>query len=292
VWDTLAEVSETASLGIVVEGGGLRGAFAVGALEQLDRLLPRRPAHVFATSSGAPNAAYFAAGQIADGVRIWEHHTHGRQLVDFRNLLGKRSVMKIDELVAVFRDEVRLDPARIETSETALHIAVTDVETGANRVLRATRDNVFELLKAAMAIPIAYGKVVRVDQGLYIDGGFGSPVALREALELGLDQLIVVLTKPAGHRRRKNTLGAWLQGGSYTEYPRVRAAIREKWMNYNATMELVEHHEAAGRVLVVRPETELPASRLSRSRERIVASIELGRAAIRKRARAIREYLS
>lgn len=278
-------------LGIVLEGGGLRGAFAVGALDELDRVLPVRPAHVFATSSGAPNAAYYATGQIADGVRIWEQHTHGSQLLDFGNLLRTAPVMKIDELVAVFRHEIQLQAARLDTDNPAVHIAVTEVQSGENHVLRATPDNVFALLTAAMAIPVAYGKVVPVEQGLYIDGGFGAPVAIREALALGLDRIVVVLTKPRGHRRKPNALAEWLQCSSYAEYPHARVAIRAKWRNYNQTMDLIDEHEQAGKLVVVRPEAELPASRLSRSRARILASIELGRSAVRARASEILAYV-
>lgn len=276
--------------GIVIEGGGLRGAFAVGALDELDRVLPVRCAHVFATSSGAPNAAYYATGQIADGVRIWEQHTHGSQLLDFGNLLRPDPVMKIDELVAVFRNEIQLDAQRLAADAPSVHIAVTDVESGANHVLRATPDNVFALLTAAMAIPVAYGKVVPVERGLYIDGGFGAPVAIREALALGLERIIVVLTKPLGHRRKPNAFTEWLQCSSYTEYPHAQAAIRAKWRNYNATMDLLDEHEQAGRLIIVRPGAELPVSRLSRSRTRILASIELGRVAVRARAREILAY--
>ena len=278
-------MSVSANLGIVIEGGGLRGAFAVGVLAELDRLLQTRAGQVFATSSGAPNAAYYATGQIADGVRIWEEHTHGSQLVDFSNLLRSRPVMKIDELVAVFRREIRLDTSQLDQDGSKLHISVTDVVSGANHVLRATRDNVFSLLTAAMAIPVAYGKVVPVERGLYIDGGFGAPVAIREALGLGLDKIIVVLTKPRGHRRKPNALSEWLQCSSYAAYPRARAAIRAKWRNYNATMDLIDEHERSGGLIVVRPAAELPASRLSRSKARILASIELGREAVRARTR-------
>jgi predicted patatin/cPLA2 family phospholipase len=279
-----------ASLGIVIEGGGLRGAFAVGALDELDRVLPVRPAHVFATSSGAPNAAYYATGQIADGVRIWEQHTHGSQLLDFGNLLRPDPVMKIDELVAVFRDEIKLQAARLTDERPRVHISLTEVESGQNHVLRATPDNVFALLTAAMAIPVAYGKVVPVEQGLYIDGGFGAPVAIREALALGLDGIVVVLTKPRGHRRKPNAFAEWLQCSSYAAYPHARTAIRAKWRNYNATMELIDEHEQAGKLVVIRPAAELPASRLSRSQARILASIELGRSAVRARASEIVAY--
>ncbi|MFO7565659.1 MAG: patatin family protein [Enhygromyxa sp.] len=279
------------SLTIAVEGGGLRGAFAVGVLEQLAELLEQPVSHLLATSSGAPNAAYFATGQIAEGVRIWEQRTHGSQLVDFANLVRADPVMKIDELVAVFRSEIPLDAARLRESPTALHIAVTEVESGHNRVIRATPDNVFSLLQAAMAIPFAYGKVVPLEDRHYIDGGFAAPLPIREALELAPAKVLAVLTKPRGHRRRKSALSNWLACSSYADYPHAQAAIRQKWTRYNATMDLIEALEAAGRVLAIRPSVELPVSRLSRSRARILASIELGRRAVREHAAELRAFV-
>lgn len=279
------------SLTIAVEGGGLRGAFAVGVLDQLAKVLERPITHVLATSSGAPNAAYFATGQIADGVRIWEQRTHGSQLVDFANLVRSDPVMKIDELVAVIKHEIPLDAARLHGCATTLHIAVTEVESGDNRVIRATPENVFSLLRAAMAIPFAYGKVVSVEDGRYIDGGFHAPLPIHEALELEPGKIVAILTKPRGHRRKKNALADWLACRSYGEYPNTRAAIHAKWTRYNATMDLIEELEAAGRVFAIRPSDELPVSRMSRSKTRIVASIELGREVVRQRVAELRAFV-
>lgn len=277
-------------LAIVIEGGGLRGAFAVGALAELDGALPT-PSRVYATSSGAPNAAYFTAGQIEDGVRIWEEHTHGAQLVDYRNLVRPRPVMKIDELVAVFRERVRLDPRALAEAPTQLHIAVTEVDSGRGELVRATADNIYELLAAAMAIPVAYGKVVPVGAGRYIDGGFHAPVAIREALEHGADKVVVILTKPRGHRRKPRALSEWLQCRSYPDLPNTQAAIRAKWRCYNRTMDELDELEASGRVAILRPPGELPVGRLSRSRRRIHAAVQLGRDTARGQTPALLDYL-
>ena len=278
-------------LSLVIEGGGLRGSFAAGALAELERLLPVRPTGVFATSSGAPNAAYFTTGQIEEGVRIWRERTHSAQLVDYRNLLRSAHIMKIEELVKVFRDEIRLDAAQLERTDTQLHISLTDVHTGAGALMRATRDNVFELLTAAMAIPIAYGETVALERGRYIDGGFRAPVAIREALAQAPDKLLVVLTKPRGHRRKHRPLSEWLQCRSYIDFPGACEAIRSKWHSYNATMELIDELEGAGRILTIRPPGELPVGRLSRSKGRIHAAIELGRGTVRGMRAKLEAYL-
>ena len=279
------------SLSLVIEGGGLRGAFAVGALAELDRVLRVRPDRVFATSSGAPNAAYFATGQIESGVRIWRERTHSAQLVDYWNLIRPAHVMKIEQLVDVFRKEIRLDASALASSSTRLDIALTDVDSGAAELVTATPANVFDLLTAAMAIPIAYGETVAVERGRYIDGGFRAPVAIREALADEPDKLIVVLTKPRGHRRKHRPVSEWLQCRSYRQFPRACEAIRSKWSGYNATMDLLDELEGAGRVLIVRPPGELPVGRLSRSKERIHAAIELGRETVRGLSSSIGAYL-
>jgi len=275
----------------VIEGGGLRGAFAVGALAELERVLPARPSRVYATSSGAPNAAYFTTGQIEDGVRIWRERTHSAQLVDYGNLLRPVPVMKIEQLVEVIRDEIRLDAGVLGEIETRLDVALTDVDSGAATLVRATPANVFDLLHAAMAIPIAYGETVDVERGRYIDGGFRAPVAIREALAEAPDKLIVVLTKPRGHRRKHRPLSEWLQCRSYREFPGACEAIRSKWRGYNATMDLLDTLEREGRVLVVRPPGELPVGRLSRSKQRIHAAIELGRDTVEGLSGSIGRYL-
>lgn len=275
----------------MIEGGGLRGAFAVGALAELERVLPARPSRVYATSSGAPNAAYFTTGQIEDGVRIWRERTHSAQLVDYGNLLRPVPVMKIEQLVEVIRDEIRLDAGVLGEIETRLDVALTDVDSGAATLVRATPANVFDLLHAAMAIPIAYGETVDVERGRYIDGGFRAPVAIREALAEAPDKLIVVLTKPRGHRRKHRPLSEWLQCRSYREFPGACEAIRSKWRGYNATMDLLDTLEREGRVLVVRPPGELPVGRLSRSKQRIHAAIELGRDTVEGLSGSIGRYL-
>ena|GEM_PF-2890005 len=298
------------ALGIVIEGGGLRGAFAVGVLERLHTLGKSgalgplsaslvRPEHLFATSSGAPNAAYLATGQIDDAIHIWGRHTHGTQLIDFGNLVRPAPVMKVDTLVDVIRrGSEGGEPLRVQALDEAgapgLHISVTDVGSGANRVLRASADNIFDLLTAAMSVPFVYGEVVAVrgqsGEG-YIDGGFGAPVAIREALALGLDKIVVVLTKPEGHRRRPNRPIEWLLGRSFPTYPNARRAIGEKWHHYNETMDLLDVLEREGRAWIVRPREGLPVARLSRSKARIMASIELGRVAVEERRDSLRAYL-
>src|SRR5262245_6066897 len=61
-----------AKLGLVIEGGGMRGAISAGALVALERLgLTSAFDEVLGESAGALNACYFLAGAAALGARIY-----------------------------------------------------------------------------------------------------------------------------------------------------------------------------------------------------------------------------
>jgi len=272
------ESGETSTL--VVEGGGLRGAFGAGVLSELHAHGAARFDDVVAVSSGAPTAAYLAAGQPADGLRIWEDHTHGAQLISPKNWLRASPLMDIDRLVDVFDRGVPLDVGRLQAARC--HVVVTNCETGRAEYVRATPSNALALLKATMAIPVAYGKVVHVDGVPYIDGGVADAIPVRHALTLGARCTVVVLTRPRGYRRKRSRAGAFLMARTYARYPAVGRALAARWRTSNDSLDLVDELEKKGEVSVIRPEVALAASRLSTRREDILATIEAGRTAARR----------
>lgn len=265
---------------LVLEGGGLRGAFVAGALGELAACEELRFSHIFATSAAAASAAYMVAGQIDRGLQIWRDRTHGDQLISPRHLLRGRGLMDIEGLVEVFRGELSLDAARVELSTTALCVAVTNCITGAADHVTATRANVYELLKAAMALPVVYGRVVPVDGVPYIDGGVAAAIPLDAALGLDPARVIVVTTRPSGYRKKPSSMGRLLRF-NYSRFPALWPALANRWETYNRAVAKLEQLERDGVVQVIRPDSTLPASRMTRDRGRILETLSLGQLAAR-----------
>src|ERR1700691_5879954 len=96
------------STALVIEGGGLRGAFSAGVAAELAAAGVPAFDDIVATSSGAPTAAYLATGRVDDGIAIWRGYTHGAQLIAVRNLTRGRPLMDIDRLIGVFQRVVPL----------------------------------------------------------------------------------------------------------------------------------------------------------------------------------------
>ena len=266
---------------LVLEGGGLRGAFVAGVLSEFERTPALRFSHIYATSAAAASAAYLLAGQIDRALSIWRDRTHGGQLISPMHLLRGRTLMDIEGLVETFRGDLALDARGVAASATSLRIAVTNCHTGSADHVTVTEANVFHLLEATMALPVVYGRVVDVDGVPYIDGGIADAIPFEAALGLEPTRVIVVTTRPLGYRKVKVRFGGDLLRYNYRQFPGVWPALRNRWESYNRSIDKLEALERLGRIEVIRPNTSLPASRLTRDRARIIQTLELGQQAAR-----------
>lgn len=261
---------------LVVEGGGLRGAFSAGVLAELASDGSLHLDACYATSSGAPSAAYLLTGQIEDAVRIWQDFTSGSQLIAPGRLLRGKSLMDLDRLIGVFQDRVRLHIERL-ASEAPLFISVTNCTNAQAEYLRCSQANAFDLLKATMALPFAYGPTISIEGTPYFDGGLVDSIPLQKALAHQAQRVIVVLTQPRGYRKRPAPQVAKLLSAYYRKYPALAAAFAQRFQRYNDCLDELERLEDRGDINVIRPQTRLPATRLSRDRQSIVASLNQGR---------------
>jgi predicted patatin/cPLA2 family phospholipase len=242
-------------------------------------VLPRQPDYVFATSSGAPSAAFFSLGHIDRAVRLWEHWTHASHLISPRHLLHGRPIMDVDKLVNRFRGTEPLEVERFADVDIQTFIAVTHCRAGQAEYLKLTPRNAFSVLTATMALPFAYGKVITIDGQPYIDGGVCASIPIEPALERDVDDIIVLLTRPANYRKNPRHHSPALLKLHFPGFPDLIDAIGQRAVRYNAQLDKIARLEAQRRVWVIRPTEALPASRITRDRERIMKSLELGREA-------------
>lgn len=268
-------------IALVVEGGGLRGAFSAGVLGAWDRLSPRPADFVYATSAGAPSAAYLATGQIDLAVRLWENRTHAHHLVSPMHLFRGRPLMDIDRLVAEFQGPHALDLGAIARARTKVFIAVTNCRTGGADYLKLTPDNALQVLRATMALPLAYGQVVTIHGQPYVDGGVVDSIPLERALNQDNTDVIVVLTRPPGYRKSRSKFAEAMVRAQYPNHPALAEAFARRAERYNACLELLPELERQGRISIIQPKEALPASRMTRDRKLIMRTIQIGRDALR-----------
>jgi predicted patatin/cPLA2 family phospholipase len=241
-WNVLDQkrlgLSGTDSIGLVVQGGGMRGVYSMGALAALEEMgFGQCFDHVAGSSAGALNSAYFITGQASYGVETYIHHlTQGQFVNPFR----LKKMVDIDYLVDHIGKKARpLDLTTLLSARTLLHISLTEISDGQTRyVTNRTPDiDLWEAFRASAAMPILYNKSVKVGDGLYVDGSLKARVPIQRVIEYGCRYIVVILTMP--HTHRITPKNPWIQSLSWPatrhySHP-LRHALFGEDVDYNTT---------------------------------------------------------
>ena len=187
-------------LGLVIEGGSVRAASSAGGAVVLAQLgYSNTFDNVYATSSGVMNAAYFISNQPLTGISVYFENCVSRRFVNPLRFWKIIDADYIFDKVAV--DEKPLDTECVLASPSRLQVAALDCADGEGFMIdtKTSDTPLLQCLKASAAIPVFYNRAVEVDGRKCIDGGLRIPFPLKQAIEQGCTDILVMLTRPRGY---------------------------------------------------------------------------------------------
>jgi predicted patatin/cPLA2 family phospholipase len=195
------ETQDGRKVGLIVEGGAMRGVISCASLMALEELgLTEVFDEVYGASAGAVNAAYFLAEQAAFATTIYYQKINNTRFIC---RYWHRKIVNIDDLFdSVIMSERPLRIEKVMASRPRLFITIADARTGEAFLVQAqtSRTPLLTLLKASAAMPFLYNGLVAVDGRDCFDGGLINPLPIMEAIESGCTDLLVLLTRPASYR--------------------------------------------------------------------------------------------
>jgi predicted acylesterase/phospholipase RssA len=263
---------------LVLEGGGARAAYSAGVVHALAEA-GVKPKVVIGASSGSINAAFVASGQTSTVVDLWANYVPGKHFISWRRQLtpfGGPGLAVDDMLDRVMVGQSLFDPVAATRGAPALYIAATDVHTGEGVLVKPDASNVIEWLRASLALPVGYNRVVRIGERGFIDGGVAMPVPFDEPLESPCEgPTVVVLT------RKMHTLKAapklWERAFIWAIVPRAaRAATLRQHELHNAVMRRLGLAVERKEVMLINPPDEMPLTRFTRDASTLRAGIAIG----------------
>jgi predicted patatin/cPLA2 family phospholipase len=264
---------------LVLEGGGMRGAYSAGVLEafsEIDGGHGLKFDYVVACSAGACVAASYLAGQPGRNRRVYLDFLDGDKLVRYRRLATGGSVMDIDYLATEVT--LRLCPLDLEAlrqSPTRLYIGVTDCETGESRYLTNHEDDLVTAIRATCSLPFFSKNEIAYQGRLYVDGGVSDPVPLAKALALGATEVVLVLTSSIEKRGVKRPLFS-LFDRFFSRSPAIRSCLCERHLKYREAARVLASPPNGVRIEVVRPSRPLPVGRTTTRRNLLEEACDLG----------------
>lgn len=182
-------------LGLLIEGGAMRGVYTAGSLLGLHQLGANAVFDaVYGTSAGALNAVHFLAGDGPRNIAAYYKILTDRRFYNPRRI---HKIVDIDFLIdVVMRREYLIDFAKARRSPAQLKIAVLNWDRAKAEVLELPKDDgeAMTLLHAGVALPILYNRLIDFRGAKYADAGMVVPFPLEQAIEDGMTDLLVLLT--------------------------------------------------------------------------------------------------
>ena len=259
----------TASSGLILEGGGMRGVFTSGVLDNLMDRGIRFP-YTIGVSAGACNGISYMSAQRGRAKYCNIDLLEKYRYIGLKHLLLKGNIMDFDLLFRRIPEELYpYDYERYATQEGIFEMVTTSCKSGKPCYFNEKHDarRIIEIVRASSSLPFV-SPIAYVDGEPMVDGGVSDSIPLLRARELGYNNNIVVLTRNKGYRKpEKETKVPPL---FYRKYPALREAIRSRNAIYNKQISLVEELEEQGKLIVLRPERPIVVDRMERNTQKLI----------------------
>lgn len=254
---------------LVLEGGGMRGAFTAGVLDNLMDRGIRFP-YIIGVSAGACNALSYMSLQRGRSKYSYTKLMEQYKYIGIGKLLFGGNIMDFDLLFHTFPEKIYpYDYKKLAESSERFEMVTTSCLTGEACYHNEKRDpkRIIAIVKASSSMPFV-APIVYVDGEPMMDGGVADSIPLERAHSLGYNNSLVVLTRNKGYRKpNKATTVPFFM---YRKYPNLRKAIKERNAMYNRQIGLVEEFEANGEISVIRPINPIRVGRMERNPEKLL----------------------
>lgn len=265
----------TEKSGLILEGGGMRGVFTCGVLDCFMDKGIRFP-YSIGVSAGACNGLSYISNQRGrakySNIDLLEKYNY----IGIKHLLKKGNIMDFDLLFHTFPNEILpYDYEKLANCKERYEMVTTSCHTGKACYYEEKYDanRVIDIVKASSSLPFVC-PITYVDGEPMLDGGIADSIPILRARELGYDNNVVVLTRNKGYRKSEKEMKT--VSFFYKEYPAMQDAIRKRNKIYNQQISMVEELEAAGEIVVIRPERPIEVGRMERDTKKLLALYEEG----------------
>jgi serine protease len=262
-------------IGLVLEGGGMRGLFSAGVLDALLELKELSVNGIVGVSSGALFGVNYVSKQKERAVRYNKKYADDKRYMGLHSWITTGNAVNKD--FAFYELPYKLDVFDNETfkkAKTDFYVVMTNVESGKPEyVLIEDAFAQMEYLRATSALPFA-SKIIEINGKKYLDGGISDSIPIDFCESLGYDKIIAVLTRPEG-TYKEDKLG-FLYKLVYRKYPNLVNSLLNMATDYEKVLAKIKDLENKGKIFVVRPPEVLKIGRLEKNRDKIQRVYDTG----------------
>lgn len=269
-------------IGLVLEGGAMRGMFTAGVLDVFMENGVSFPAMV-GVSAGAAFGCNYKSRQIGRVIRYNTRFCRDKRYCSIHSLITTGDLFGADFCYREIPEELDpFDNDAFDENPMAFYVVATNVYTGEPVYQRLDKvdENCYLWMRASASMPMV-STPVQVDGYTLLDGGMSDSIPLRFMQKLGYEKNVVVLTRPRSYRKKPSNRALFRV--ALRKYPAMIDVMSRRHEMYAFEQRLVFESEKRGSTLVLCPDTPLDVGRVEHDPEKLRSAYdEGGRIALRE----------
>lgn len=251
------ELKESA---LILEGGGLRGAFTTGVLDAFIEENIFFP-YTIGVSAGANNGLSYVARQFKRSYHCNIEVLKKYNYVGVKHYLRGKGYINLQHLIKDYPEKYfPLDFETYKNVGNRMVMVTSNCITGKAEYLEEKNDKerLLDICQASCSLPVLC-PVINIDGVPMSDGGICDSIPLNQAMKEGFKTNVVVLTKTKEYR--KNNRKQYLPGFVLRKYPEIRKKLINRNIDYNEMLDYIDELERKGEIFVIRPSSSMNVTR-------------------------------
>ena len=286
----MEEVKKSMKIGLVLEGGAMRGMYTAGVL---DTFLDKDfwVDGIISVSAGALFGVNYPSRQKERAMRYNKKFISDKRYISFKSLVSTGNIVNKDFAFyeVPFKNDV-FDNKTFKESDIDFYVAVTNLQTAQAEYVKLIDPLVqMEVLRATSAMPYV-SRPVEIEGIPYLDGAIADSIPVEQMQKLGYDKIIVILTRTLDYRKSKPM--TWIAKWFYRCYPYFADAVNQRYAMYNRQVENVIKLAEKGDIFVIRPSVDLKIKRIEKDPNKLQAMYELGMKDMQLQWKNLLDYLN
>jgi len=279
-------------IGLVLEGGGMRGMYTSGILDVLMEKGIYLDGMV-GVSAGIAFGCNYKSRQIGRALRYNVRFARDKRYSGLMSLLKTGNYYNAYfayKLVPTHYDV--FDYNVFEDTSMECYAVCFDVNSGEGvyKQLDKVNDDFFEWIRASASMPVV-AQPVQVGGRMLLDGGLADSIPLEFMMSKGFDRNVVILTREEGYRKTAEH-GMWLMKPLLRKWPKVIEALNKRPALYNKQLQVVREQERKGQAFVFRPMKPLDVSRTTHDPKEMNRVYQQGREEALQRLDQLKQFLA
>jgi len=262
---------------LVVEGGGMRGAFTGGVLDAFLQQQFNPFDLCVGVSSGSTNVANYLAAQQGRTLQIYLDHSLRTEFIQYRRFFKGGDLLDLKWMWDVVEQEHPLNQAHLFANHPEFYMVLTHAISGEATYIKASKDNILEGLRASSSIPVLTRQAVEVFGEPYFDGGVADALPVHwAAQQLDVSKLMVLRTRPKSYYKASSKGDQLLAKYLFKQQRGFAHSLLTRTQRYNDAVEFTRSASGQKILEVCPPDLKNMAGRLSKNKAKIRYSYDVG----------------